>query len=661
MPSTDHALEFTHASYLHGLVVAIAWLVLLGIFSQASLGRGKQIGLLLIRSSVVVLLVAALAGISWISPNADPFVVFAIDESASIGDAARQYAAKFIKDLRARRGTHPLALVRFADDVGPVSTTGDAKATAPLNRLGTDLAAAIRRAATSIPTSYAPRIVLLSDGRETKGNAMQAALIGGVPIFTVPLPGNDAPEVLVAALEAPSEIRTGEPFFIDVIVHASLENDGFVDIYEDDHLLVSQPYHLAAGETRLRFRHSLTNRRQARITASLRDFRDTRLDNNTVEVILHAAGKPTVLLIQREPESSNHLRWALEEEGIAVDARPVSGLPESLTQLEAFDLLILVDVPALAIRPRQVESIRHYVETLGGGLLVIGGEQAFGLGGYYGSAFEEMLPLRSDFERDQEKPSLTMVLAIDKSGSMTGEKMELVKDAARGAVELLGENDSVGVLAFEGDTFWVSDIHPCTDKNYILERIARLSAGGGTNLYPALNEAYLALEAANSKLKHCIVLSDGNSTPGDFDTLVAAMAAASITVSTVAVGLEADRELLQRIAETGRGRYYFCENAASVPQVFARETIVASRSALHEEPFLSHVVRATPVLANIDLEAAPFLLGFVGTRPKATSEVILATDSDEPLLAWWRFGLGTTVAFTSDASSRWAAELLDWP
>ncbi len=660
MPSTDYTLEFTHASYLYGML-AIGWVVLLAVWSLANLGRRQRFGLVVVRSTVVMLLVAALAGMSLISPSADQFVIFAIDESVSVSDAARSHVAQFIQDAQEHLGPHRVAFVRFADNVGPVSSTYDTSEGASLNRMGTDLASAVRRATASMPTSYALHVVLFSDGRETRGNVLHAALVAEVPISTVPLPGNDAPEVLVAAIQAPAEVRTGEPFFVDVIVNASHDGEGTVDVFEDSHLLVSQPHHVSEGENRFRFRHSLNDRQQARITVRLRAFRDTQLDNNTAAAIVHASGTSGILLIHREPESSNHLRWALEEEGIAVDARPIKGLPEDLAQLDVFDLLILADVPALSLSSQQVQSIRHYVETLGGGLIVIGGEQSFGLGGYYGSALEEVLPVRSDFERDQEKPSLTMVLAVDKSGSMAGEKIELAKDAARGAVELLGTNDSVGVLAFEGDTYWVADIHPCTDKTYVLERISRLSAGGGTNLYPALNEAFLALEAANSKLKHCIVLSDGNSTPGDFDTLVAAMAAAQITVSTVAVGLEADRELLQRIAETGRGRYYFCEDASSVPQVFARETIVASRSALHEDPFLPQVLRSTPVLADLDLETAPFLLGFVGTRPKATSEVILGTESDEPLLAWWRFGLGTTVAFTSDASSRWAAEWLDWP
>lgn len=644
MPSTDYSFELIHTTYLYGLI-ALAWVVGVAAVSLTQLGRTRSLASTFTRATSIALLVAALAELSLVVPAHDAFVVIAVDESQSIDAEAGGQANEFIEQARKQQGGNRLEVGKFNGQSGS---------------LATNLEEAIRRATAKIPAGYAPHVVLLTDGQETEGDAFQAALTCEVPISTVPLERHTSDEVQLTSLTAPAEVRSGEPFNVEVILDSTREGEGVIELYENDHLIVSETQKVTEGQTHYRFRHSL-NGGQVCITAVVRDFPDTQLNNNKAETFVFTLGEPNVLLIQTEPERANHLRWALEEEGLAVQVRPTIGLPESLAELESFDLIMLADVPALELSDQQVKALRQYVELLGGGLVVIGGEQSFGLGGYYGSALEELLPLRSDFERDEEKPSMAMVLAIDRSGSMTGEKIELAKDAAKGAVELLGVNDSVGVLAFEGDAFWVSEIHPCTDKNYILERISRITAGGGTELYQALNEVFLALGASNANLKHCIVLSDGNSPPGDYDSLVSAMNAARITVSTVAVGEEADRELLQRIAETGQGRYYFCEDASSVPQVFARETIAASRSALHEEPFLPVLMRPTRVLDDIEIETAPFLLGYVGTRPKPTSELILATESGEPLLAWWRLGLGTVAAFTSDASSRWAAEWLDWP
>ncbi|HEV3120357.1 MAG TPA: FixH family protein, partial [Isosphaeraceae bacterium] len=288
-------------------------------------------------------------------------------------------------------------------------------------------------------------------------------------------------------------------------------------------------------------------------------------------------------------------------------------------------------------------------------------DQSFGLGGYYKTTLEEILPVRSDFEKEKEKPSLAMVLVIDKSGSMGGEKIEMAKEAAKSAVELLGANDKVGVIAFEGEAYWVSEVHPCSDKAFVLDRISSIEAGGGTAMYPAMEEAYEALQKAVAKLKHVIILTDGISAPGDFEGITQTMAGARITVSTVGMGEGADRELLELIARIGGGRNYFVEDPFTIPQVFAKETVAASKSALNEQPFLAQVVRPTQALSEIDFAGAPFLLGYVVTRPKATSEVILAAETGDPLLAWWRYGLGICVAFTSDAKSRWAAEWLSWP
>ena len=158
-----------------------------------------------------------------------------------------------------------------------------------------------------------------------------------------------------------------------------------------------------------------------------------------------------------------------------------------------------------------------------------------------------------------------------------------------------------------------------------------------------------------------IILTDGISSPGDFEGIAQSMNADRITVSTVAIGGDADQGLLEEIARVGNGRFYVADDAAQVPQIFAKEDRDGQPSAINEQPFSPALVRPTQVLSELRLDEAPFLLGYVITRPKPTSEVILATESGDPLLAWWRYGLGMSVAFTSDAKARWAAEWLTWP
>ncbi len=335
-------------------------------------------------------------------------------------------------------------------------------------------------------------------------------------------------------------------------------------------------------------------------------------------------------------------------------------MPETLSDLQNYELLVLSNVPATSLTQQQMEITRTYVQELGGGFIMLGGEQSFGLGGYYKSSLEEILPVRSDFEKEKETPSLGMVLVIDKSGSMSGEKIEMAKSAARSAAELLGRRDKLGVLAFDGETYVISEMQSARNKGRISDDIARIDAGGGTTMYPAMEMAFEMLLATSAKLKHVILLTDGVSSPGDFEGITQQMVSSKMTLSTVAVGEGSDTDLLESIARIGKGRYYFTADAAQVPQIFAKETVTASKSAIDEQPFLPQVIRATHALADIDMDAAPFLLGYVMTRPKPTCEVILATEKGDPLLAWWRYGLGMTAAFTSDAKSRWAAEWMTW-
>lgn len=449
-------------------------------------------------------------------------------------------------------------------------------------------------------------------------------------------------------------------------MNANHDAKGFIDIYRGDIKIGEQDQkavQIKAGETKFRIRQTVVGQRQVTFAARLRGFddADTLLDNNEANALVAASGRPRVLLIDSDEEQTDSLRWALDEQKIDVEVRPIGGVPRDLAELQGYECLILSNVPATAMTMRQMDVIRTYVQDLGGGLVMMGGDQSFGLGGYYRTQLEEILPVRSNFEKEREKPSLAMVLVIDKSGSMGGEKIELAKDAARAAVELLGPRDSIGVIAFDGASYWVSELQSSSNKGQVMDQIATIVASGGTSMYPAMQDAFEALNGASAKLKHCIMLTDGISSPGDFEGLAGEMAAARMTVSTVALGQGASEDLLETIARVGGGRYYFCDDPQTVPQVFAKETVEASKSAINELPFMAQPVRPTQVLEGIDMELSPLLLGYVVTRPKPTSEFILASESGDPLLVWWRYGLGMTVAFTSDAKSRWAAEWLAWP
>ncbi len=712
-----YSLELTHPSWLITLAFVIPLLAYFFWKSLSDFPKQQLFLSLLIRTAVVALIALSLAGLALLSTTPQQFVIFAMDESLSVdsGEADSQPAAgetrnspkpsqvdEFLDRALAVEGVHEhkAMFLPFALQAGSLtkdrprplreinSSTTNASAVAPdsIDRNSTDIAAAIRSAAGAMPPDYVPRIILLTDGNQTSGDALQAALgtaslvsaeIGRkqrstdrskttvsnlIPIDTVPLKVRDDNEVQVAAVEVPAQVREGEPFYVEVVINSNHEDEGQVEVFRGAHKVLSELRKLKSGENRFRFQQSITGERLAQYTVKVSGLKqDTLLDNNSESGLVFTTGKPRVLLIESEPKLAQQLVWALQQEEIECDVRPVEGMPESLSDLQNYELLVLSNVPATSLSQRQMELARTYVQDLGGGFMMLGGDQSFGLGGYYKTVLEEILPVRSDFEKEKEKPSLGMVLVIDKSGSMGGEKIEMAKEAAKSAAELLGPRDQLGVIAFEGNFYWVSDLQSASNKARIIDDISRIEAGGGTVMYPAMEEAYNSLLGATAKLKHVIVLTDGISSPGDFEGIAQSMASSRITCSTVAVGEGCDGKLLEEIARIGQGRYFEAMEPSTLPQIFAKETMTASKSAINEQPFVPQVVRPTQVLADIDFETAPFLLGYVVTRPKATCEFILATESGDPLLAWWRYGLGTTVAFTSDAKSRWGAEWLTWP
>lgn len=658
--ATSWQLELNHPSLLLGLF-ALPLLLYYFYRSLVDFARWQRIVSFACRALIVLLLVFAVAGLTLFQPTHEQYVVFAIDRSLSVGDESRKAADEFVQRALANGDARRAAFLYFAAEPCLVrrDRTGDPP---PLDENGTNAAAAIEAAAAAIPPSFVPHIVLLSDGNNTAGDAIKAALRAGLPVSTVALKTREDPEVQVSSVQVPAQVREGEPFNVEVVIDSNHDDEGTIEIYRGAHRIISERRKLKKGENRYQFRESLTQERLATYAVRVRGLTsDTILDNNSASGLVFTSGKPRVLLVEHDAKLAKHLAWALEQEEIQVDVRPSQGMPDSLSDLQNYELLILSNVPATSLTQRQMEITRTYVQDLGGGLIMLGGDQSFGLGGYYKTVLEEILPVRSDFEKEKEKPSLAMVLVIDKSGSMGGQKMELTKEAAKNAVELLGGNDKVGVIAFEGETYWVSEVQSAANKASIIERISSIEAGGGTVMAPAMEEAYQALTSTTAKLKHVIILTDGISSPGDFEGIAANMASARITCSTVAVGEDADRKLLEEIARIGNGRSYFTNDPSSVPQIFTKETVAASKSAINEVPFTPQIVRPSRVLADIDFETAPSLLGYVVTRPKPTCELVLAAETRDPLLAWWRYGLGMTVAFTSDAKSRWAADWLTWP
>ncbi|KAA3605153.1 MAG: VWA domain-containing protein [Planctomycetota bacterium] len=527
----------------------------------------------------------------------------------------------------------------------------------------TNVESALRLARGVLPNDTFRRLVLWSDGNQTRGDFLQELALlkkAEVSVYAHLLAKKDTPEVLAESLRLPSEVQVMEPFDLELNLQANYKTPAKLRIYRNRFLVTEKEIQLKSGKNILEVPKLRLEEGFHEFEAIVAAAGDETLENNMVRAAIRVSGRPKVLFIEEDPLAARYLEEALAAEEIHVEVRPSGGIPEDMNDLLNYEALILSNVAANSMRPEQMGMIKRYVREMGGGLVMIGGEKSFGLGGYYRTPIEEALPVRMPIRKNVEKPNLGLILVLDKSGSMGGHKIELAKEAAIASAEVLKPRDLIGVVAFDGLPEWIVHLTDATELDAITQLVARLDAGGGTNIYNGLYEAYQALLESDAKLKHIILLSDGITQGSGYRELVSHIAADDITLSTVGIGEGVDVDLLQGMAEWAGGECYLTNDFQSIPQIFTRETLRASKSMMVEEPFIPQLVQGVDAVKGIDFSDAPFLLGYVATSPKETATVSLASEYGDPILATWRFGLGRSAAFTSDAKAQWAGDWISW-
>ena len=602
-------------------------------------------------------------------------VVFLLDHSDSVSLVARERAYRFVSEaVRHLKSGDRHEVIVFGEEAvvdQPLSnrTAVDRPKVAVSGR-GTNIFQAIQLALATVTPGHANRIVMLTDGHQYAGNALadaQAAKDAGADIFYVPAPVTFTQEVVAESMLLPQEVKYGEPFQAKVVAWSLKDTQGRLSLFRNGEFLGSQIVHFTAGKNVFAYRQALDQSGIHVYQAALDVDGDTIEDNNRAVGTVVVRGRPQVLLADRDRSHAASLAAALRSQNIEVTVVDPPGIPKDIAGLQKYDGVVLSNVSSLKLTRPQMAQIRDYVRDHGGGLMMIGGEESFGLGGYYRTPIEEALPVTMEVKQKVEIPSLAVVLSIDRSGSMamsTDEKvtkLDLAKEAAHLVVDLLDERNEVGVMSWDTEFIWDSPMRGARDKGAIHHAIATIKAGGGTDGYPALKESYQVLFDRPALLKHVIFLSDGQMTRGDFAGLLRRMAKDKITVSTVAIGKDADVQLMVDIAKWGKGRFYYTEDSQTIPRIFTLETQLASKASLVEQPFKPQLTAPNhEAMQDINWKAVPPLGGYVATSIKQNAELVLMSHQEDPVLATWRYGLGRAAAFTSDAKAKWGVLWLRW-
>ena len=652
------------------LLLAAALLPMAAIAGRTLLASRRDRLAALSRLLLVLAIALAAAGVHLNLPAKNLGVVFVLDRSASLAEAARAKSVAFVREATAamRQGDSAAVVVVGDGAVIESEPTDGLDLVNVESRISphqTDLASGLRLAEALMPSEYTRRIVLLSDGEETRGDAVAQAASAAedVELWTVPFSRGEADEVLLEGISGPDQVPEGAAFELRVVARSKVPTKGRLHLYRNERHLGVLDVELSGGRADLFvLRQDADEPGFLRYRASLEvdPSADAVPQNNIAVTTVAVEGRARILHVEGKAGQSVHLADTLRAEGLAVDVLGPGEIPASLAKLQPYSAVLLSDVPAYALTERQMEVLRRYVRDLGRGFAMLGGDESFGVGGYYATPVEEMLPVRMDIQDKKYFPSLSMVLAIDKSGSMGGvgraEKLGMAKEAAIQTTDLMSDRDRLGVISFDGAAAWAVPLTPLTHRAKIRSAISSMRPGGGTDIYPALKESYGALHREASAQKHIILLSDGVTMGGDFQSLISMGTRRNITMTAIAIGDDADRQSMMQWGDWGGGRYYLVTEPSHIPRIFTREAMLASRSFLIEEPFTPQLGAPAPVTRGLESLQMPPLLGYVATEPKPRSEVALWAKKDEntPLLATWRHGLGRTAAWTSDAKPRWA-------
>lgn len=658
------------------LLVLVPWSVWVGMSIQSLSGVRKWTAIAL-RSSILILLIAALAGAEIVRTSDKLAVFFLLDHSDSIPESHQLASAQWV------RNAADTYMLDEEDEAG-VIVFGD-RASIELSvaeRLGlpeimsyvggeqSDLAGAIRLAMAAFPEGYMKRIVVYTDGNETRGAAVEEAKIAqaaGVEISTVPIDTGSGNEVRLREISVPSHVNAAEPFQVRVVVSADQDGEATLRLFQqlgnDRRMLAPQRVTLQKGDNTFLLSQEVSRSGFFEYEARIESEFDTVMANNEARAFTVVRGEPVVLYVEGDSRHSRYLRPALEEEGLGVIQIDPGSMPSSLAQFQNFNVIVLSDVSSIDLSMEHLNALEAAVRDLGIGLVMVGGPESFGAGGYLDTPVERALPVDMNLKEKKIVPKGALALILHTVEISGGNAW--ARDIGIASLNVLSSRDLMAVAGYthNGGDVWLFPLQPVGDKSSARSAITRGSTqiGDMPSVAPTLRMAYEALAGSDAAVKRVIMISDGDPAAPS-NSLLDGLADAAIPVSTICIAPHSpnDQNMLRHVANRTGGQYYFVTNPNNLPLIFTKEASVVRQSLLVERPFVPQPHHGSELLLGLEEGTMPELLGYVMTMPKENATVPLVSDEGDPILAHWRYGLGKSVAFTSDVTNRWAAEWLGW-
>ncbi len=587
-------------------------------------------------------------------------VAILVDTSASVPAASLAAASTLATNIENGRGRHWTRVIPFARSTRNAAagelngSSWNLRPTASAGGRATNLEAALREAVAALPAGLIPRVVLISDGNENLGSVVRAAWQVrqlGVPVDTWPIAGKPQPALRLESVNMPAEVFAGERFPIDISLISPAKASVSVEIRAENKPVGSSAVEIVPGVNTLKLHTSLSAVGATDVAGKISA---AGLGEVTFE---HAVTirRPQAALVSQDPIGSEApLLKTLEANQFDVRRFP-NGLPDELSN---YQLVLINNWDAEAIPPARKARLEEFVKQ-GGGLLWIAGERNVYIENKkIEDALDRTLPAKLAPPRSPE--GTLVILIVDKSSSMEGKKMELARLASIGVVENLRPIDLVGVLIFDNSFQWTVPIRKAEDRPLIKRLVAGITPDGGTQIAPALSEAYRRVLPQNAVYKHIVLLTDGISEEGDSIPLAREAAANRVTISTVGLGQDVNRAYLEKVASFSKGKSYFLNDPSGLEQILLRDVMEHTGSTSVEKAVRAGVAKSAEILDGVAFDQAPPLRGYVRFIARPTADTILNVDQKDPLFVRWQFGLGRAAVFTSDIKNRWASQWLTW-
>ncbi len=659
--------QFTHPLYLLALAPSLLWVIWLFWKTDVQIGTARRWIAFILRVIIVLALVLALAGLQWKQPLEGVNVMFVLDRSDSVPSPQQEASFKYAMRVSAdKKKEDRVGLLVFGSEPALETTVNNLvdpqkeKIFAVIGSDRTDIAGAVRLGTAAFPENGQKRLVVLSDGNENVGDALNAVVSAkplGVTIDVIPIGAARGNDVSVQRLGVPARVKRGQTIAAKIFVQSDQKQTGRLRIYRDEQFLGEQQVELEPGKNLFEFPETLNEPKFYSYSVQVDVPGDKVPQNNRATGFVNVRGDPRILLVSSELQQDATLAAALRSANIELRVIGVDKFPETLAEIQSYDCVFLSNIAAGDLGDRLMKLIESAVRDFGVGLVCVGGDQTYMAGAYKGTPLETTLPVNMELDSKKVLPPGAVVLVMH--GMEFGNGNQVARDCAQGVLAALGPQDELGLVMWDGTERWVYELQKVGDKKEASRSIAGMNQGDLPSFEGVMSKAYNALKKSTASLKHMIVFSDGD--PGSpSQQLMNDIRSAKITASSVLISGHAGPQTMQYIADQGNGRFHNVISPNDLPQIFIKETMVILKSAIYEEPFRPKLVAPSEVVRGIGGDEYPTLHGYVSTQPKPRAEVPLHTHKGDPLLAHWQYGLGRAVAFTSDAKPKWARMWMNW-